>query len=59
MGAELVKKAPLNVGFVITAGKPIMENITDAIYNSRKTICVISRSYLQSEWCSREIQVAR
>ncbi|CAN9503591.1 unnamed protein product [Ophioblennius macclurei] len=39
-------------------GKPIMENITDAIYSSRKTICVISRRYLQSEWCSREIQVA-
>ncbi|KAL3984504.1 hypothetical protein ACER0C_016129 [Sarotherodon galilaeus] len=40
-------------------GKPIIENITDAIYSSRKTICVISRSYLQSEWCSREIQMAR
>ncbi|KAK2920574.1 hypothetical protein Q8A73_000059 [Channa argus] len=39
-------------------GKPIMENITDAIYGSRKTICVISRRYLQSEWCSREIQMA-
>nr|QFE31828.1 toll-like receptor 23-3 [Sillago sinica] len=39
-------------------GRPIMENITDAIYGSRKTICVISRRYLQSEWCSREIQVA-
>ncbi|XP_041665332.1 toll-like receptor 13 [Cheilinus undulatus] len=39
-------------------GKPIMENITDAIYSSRKTICVISQSYLQSEWCSREIQMA-
>uniref|UniRef100_A0A3B3YNA2 TIR domain-containing protein n=1 Tax=Poecilia mexicana TaxID=48701 RepID=A0A3B3YNA2_9TELE len=39
-------------------GKPIIENITDAIYGSRKTICVISRSYLQSEWCSREIQMA-
>uniref|UniRef100_A0A3B3XBC1 TIR domain-containing protein n=1 Tax=Poecilia mexicana TaxID=48701 RepID=A0A3B3XBC1_9TELE len=38
-------------------GKPIIENITDAIYGSRKTICVISRSYLQSEWCSREIQM--
>uniref|UniRef100_A0A3Q1ESV2 Toll-like receptor 22 n=1 Tax=Acanthochromis polyacanthus TaxID=80966 RepID=A0A3Q1ESV2_9TELE len=40
-------------------GKPIVENITEAIYSSRKTICVISRSYLQSEWCSREIQMAR
>ncbi|KAM4725652.1 toll-like receptor 13 [Anableps anableps] len=39
-------------------GKPIIENITDAIYGSRKTICVISRSYLQSEWCSRELQMA-
>ncbi|XP_059900081.1 toll-like receptor 13 isoform X2 [Gadus macrocephalus] len=35
-----------------------MENITDAIYGSRKTICVVSRDYLESEWCSREIQVA-
>ncbi|KAK0148268.1 Toll-like receptor 13 [Merluccius polli] len=39
-------------------GKPIMDNITDAIYGSRKTICVVSRNYLESEWCSREIQVA-
>ncbi|KAM4725650.1 toll-like receptor 13 [Anableps anableps] len=39
-------------------GKPIIENITDAIYGSRKTICVISHHYLQSEWCSREIQMA-
>ncbi|KAM9826893.1 uncharacterized protein ACB057_013844 [Neosynchiropus ocellatus] len=39
-------------------GKPIIDNITDAIYASRKTICVISRRYLESEWCSRELQVA-
>lgn len=39
-------------------GKPIVDNITDAIYGSRKTVCVISRHYLQSEWCSRELQVA-
>ncbi|XP_035474785.2 toll-like receptor 13 [Scophthalmus maximus] len=39
-------------------GKPIMENITDAIYGSRKCICVITRRYLESEWCSREMQVA-
>ncbi|XP_038158436.1 toll-like receptor 13 isoform X1 [Cyprinodon tularosa] len=39
-------------------GKPILDNITEAIYGSRKTICVISRQYLQSEWCSSEIQMA-
>ncbi|MED6235680.1 hypothetical protein ATANTOWER_031532 [Ataeniobius toweri] len=39
-------------------GKPVIDNITDAIYSSRKTICVISRRYLESEWCSREVQTA-
>ncbi|KAM4544187.1 uncharacterized protein V3H82_021979 [Fundulus diaphanus] len=39
-------------------GKPIVDNITDAIYSSRKTICVVSRRYLRSEWCSREVQTA-
>nr|UZH24409.1 TLR23n [Mugilogobius chulae] len=39
-------------------GKAILENITDAIYSSRKTLCVISPQYLQSEWCSRELQMA-
>uniref|UniRef100_A0A8C6U8P4 TIR domain-containing protein n=1 Tax=Neogobius melanostomus TaxID=47308 RepID=A0A8C6U8P4_9GOBI len=31
-------------------GKAIMENIVDAIYSSRKTLCVISHQYLLSEW---------
>ncbi|XP_060615836.2 toll-like receptor 13 [Anolis sagrei] len=39
-------------------GRFILENIVDNIYSSRKTICVISRHYLESEWCSKEIQVA-
>lgn len=42
-----------------STGRPIIENITEAIYSSRKTICVISKYYLESEWCSREIQMAR
>ncbi|CAB1339045.1 unnamed protein product, partial [Coregonus sp. 'balchen'] len=33
--------------------KPIIDNITDAVYGSRKTVCP-----LPGEWCSREIQVA-
>ncbi|KAM4533334.1 uncharacterized protein PAE49_021909 [Odontesthes bonariensis] len=39
-------------------GRAIIDNITDAIYGSRKTICVVSRRYLESEWCSREVQAA-
>nr|XP_033770245.1 toll-like receptor 13 [Geotrypetes seraphini]XP_033770246.1 toll-like receptor 13 [Geotrypetes seraphini] len=39
-------------------GRDIVDNIVDSIYQSRKTICIISRSYLQSEWCSLEIQLA-
>uniref|UniRef100_A0A3Q2CQB6 Toll-like receptor 22 n=1 Tax=Cyprinodon variegatus TaxID=28743 RepID=A0A3Q2CQB6_CYPVA len=39
-------------------GRSIIDNITDAIYSSRKTICVISQRYLRSEWCSREVQTA-
>ncbi|XP_030077228.1 toll-like receptor 13 [Microcaecilia unicolor] len=39
-------------------GKPIVSNIVDAIYNSRKTLCIVSRNYLVSDWCSMEVQVA-
>lgn len=39
-------------------GKDILENIVDSIYSSRWTICVITHSYLQSNWCSLEIRMA-
>ncbi|XP_016108195.1 toll-like receptor 13 [Sinocyclocheilus grahami] len=35
-----------------------LSDFTFEISRLRKTICVISRHYLESEWCSREIQVA-
>ncbi|KAJ3587615.1 hypothetical protein NHX12_011212 [Muraenolepis orangiensis] len=43
-----------------TTGWSIVDivNITEAIYGSRKTAWVISRHYLENEWCSREIQMA-
>ncbi|XP_043933164.1 toll-like receptor 13 [Protopterus annectens] len=40
------------------AGKDIVDNIADSIYSSRKTICVITRHYLRSEWCSLEMRMA-
>ncbi|XP_051901812.1 toll-like receptor 21 [Pristis pectinata] len=39
-------------------GKYIVDNIVDSIYQSRKTLCVMTRSYLSSEWCSMELQLA-
>ncbi|KAM5171914.1 toll-like receptor 13 [Mantella aurantiaca] len=39
-------------------GRDIVENIMDSIYNSRWTVCVITRSYLQSNWCSLEMRMA-
>ncbi|KAM9807273.1 toll-like receptor 21 [Syngnathus typhle] len=39
-------------------GRDIVDNIVAAVYSSRKTICVVSRNFIQSEWCSLEIQLA-
>uniref|UniRef100_A0A3Q2QFF3 Toll-like receptor 21 n=1 Tax=Fundulus heteroclitus TaxID=8078 RepID=A0A3Q2QFF3_FUNHE len=39
-------------------GRNIVDNIVTAVYSSRKTICVVSKNFLQSEWCSLEIQLA-
>lgn len=39
-------------------GRDIVDNIVSAVYSSRKTICVVSRNFLTSEWCSLEIQLA-
>ncbi|XP_069611962.1 toll-like receptor 13 [Ranitomeya imitator] len=55
-GPPLFKVCIHNRDFEI--GRDIVENIVDSIYNSRWTICVITRSYLQSNWCSLEIRMA-
>ncbi|CAC5374761.1 unnamed protein product [Mytilus coruscus] len=40
-------------------GEEITVNITNAIHNSRKTICVISRAFLNSYYCRFEFNMAR
>ena len=40
-------------------GINVEENISDAIHGSRKTICVLSKSYLASHWCMFEYNMAR
>ncbi|KAM4636937.1 uncharacterized protein O3C94_017964 [Discoglossus pictus] len=39
-------------------GKDIVDNIVDSIYKSKCTICLITRSYLQSHWCSLELRIS-
>ncbi|KAM9471622.1 toll-like receptor 12 [Salvelinus alpinus] len=39
-------------------GKDIVENITDSLYRSRHTVCLVSRHYLRSNWCSLEMKLA-
>ncbi|XP_063425742.1 toll-like receptor 4 [Mytilus trossulus] len=40
-------------------GNEIAANITDAIHRSRKTVCIISRPFLNSYWCMFEFNMAR
>ncbi|XP_033754359.1 toll-like receptor 4 [Pecten maximus] len=40
-------------------GKDIAENITDAIHQSRKSVVLLSRNYLNSYWCMYEFNMAR
>ena len=40
-------------------GLPIEENIVDAITKSRKTILVLSPSFVESNWCQFEVHMAR
>jgi toll-like receptor 13 len=40
-------------------GVPIEENILNSIKRSRKTIVVLTRHFLRSNWCDFELQMAR
>ncbi|XP_062573900.1 toll-like receptor 4 [Saccostrea cucullata] len=40
-------------------GTGIADNITNAIHNSRKTVCVITSHFLHSYWCMFELNMAR
>ena len=39
-------------------GVPICDNITTAIEGSKCTVCVVSRNWLESDWCQFEFRVA-
>ncbi|CAB1346588.1 unnamed protein product [Coregonus sp. 'balchen'] len=39
-------------------GKDIVENITDSLYQSHHTLCLVSRHFRRSNWCSLEMKLA-
>ncbi|PFX20018.1 Toll-like receptor 1 [Stylophora pistillata] len=39
-------------------GKAIIENMADSVYNSRKVLAIISRNYLDSNFCREELEIA-
>lgn len=41
------------------SGRPISDNIYEAIQQSRKTILVLSPKFVQNEWCYFEMQMAQ
>ncbi|OCT72906.1 toll-like receptor 12 [Xenopus laevis] len=55
-GRNTIKLCLHNRDFLV--GKDIVDNIMDSIYKSRKTVCLISYNYLQSDWCSLEMRMA-
>ncbi|CAC5404912.1 unnamed protein product [Mytilus coruscus] len=40
------------------AGSAIAENITNAIHNSRKFVCILTNNFLESKWCMYEFNIA-
>ena len=39
-------------------GTAILDNIEAAIFSARRTLCVVTRDFLRSEWCALEFQMA-
>ncbi|KAL8176747.1 UNVERIFIED_CONTAM: hypothetical protein K2H54_038206 [Gekko kuhli] len=39
-------------------GEYFMNNVQNGVSQSRKTLCLVNKSYLENEWCSLEIQLA-
>ncbi|XP_068705315.1 uncharacterized protein [Montipora foliosa] len=39
-------------------GVPFTKNMADSVYNSKKTVAVVSKSFLTSNFCSHELSIA-
>lgn len=39
-------------------GKPVIDNVTQSVYTSRKVLIVMSHNYISSEFCRGELEIA-
>ena len=39
-------------------GKPVVDNMADSVYTSRKVLAVMSRNYMSSKFCRGELEMA-
>ncbi|XP_068705109.1 uncharacterized protein [Montipora foliosa] len=39
-------------------GKPVIDNVTQSVYTSRKVLIVMSHNYMSSEFCRGELEIA-
>ena len=42
----------------IDLGRSIVDNMVDSVYCSRKTLIIVSKNYVQSDYCLQELQIA-
>lgn len=45
--------------FYFIVGCDLADNTINAIHQSRKVICLMSRAYLKSEWCIYGLKIVR
>lgn len=62
---QLIQELETRAGLILNVhnrdfipGRPIPCNIVDAVQNSRRTLVVLSRELLRSDWCHYEMQMA-
>ncbi len=60
---QMLEQRPFNLTVCLhqrdwELGRSIVDNMVDSVYCSHKTLVVVSKHYVQSEYCMQELQIA-